>query len=419
MKKLRFFYPIFILMAVFLFPVLGNSVTETSSPLTSVRGNACIIKDHIVYELIEREYPQKAYYNVCAFFDSQEAFETTREIRIASEIDGTPVRKIETQYKYEFGGEFEYRALFPLSQDISTEKAKVYDLGENTTLKRIVLPNGIKKIGVATFRNLKALEEIRLPQSLVSIGNDAFSNCIALQKIDLPSSLKKLGGGSFAGTGLTELELPAGIKAIPANLCADCIALKKVSLSNRTESIGLYAFFNTNLTSIQLPDSLKAINGYAFKNTALKSIKIPENCELYAGVFRDCKNLKKVVFAKRSGLILLRSDLFYSCSNLKKIKMYSNTSLEIAATTLRKCTSLQSFTIPRYAKMLNGPVFADCIQLKKLRILPTNTELLTNNGLFLQTIPDTCRIYVKTAAMKRAVVGAGFTGKVIVKADLK
>lgn len=78
---------------------------------------------------------------------------------------------------------------------------------EATSMKHIVLSEGITSIGSYCFQNSQQMESIRLPESLVNIGNFAFENNLALGSITIPSGVKKIGKQAFVLCPLTDIYL--------------------------------------------------------------------------------------------------------------------------------------------------------------------------------------------------------------------
>ena len=74
----------------------------------------------------------------------------------------------------------------------------VFDRKENTTLKKVVLPDTIKYIGEQAFYKCTALEEINFPENLTTIDTKAFYECTSLTKISLPKKLTEIGQYGFA-----------------------------------------------------------------------------------------------------------------------------------------------------------------------------------------------------------------------------
>lgn len=67
------------------------------------------------------------------------------------------------------------------------------------SLREIVFPSTLKKIGIRACANLKALKKVNLPDSVSDIGNEAFWQVPAFQDtVFLPKSLEKYHVGSFA-----------------------------------------------------------------------------------------------------------------------------------------------------------------------------------------------------------------------------
>lgn len=73
-------------------------------------------------------------------------------------------------------------------------------------LSKVVLPNGVKRIGRQAFFNCKNLEEITLPSSVESIEDGAFNGCSALRKLDLSrATLRNVGFAAFEGVPTANL----------------------------------------------------------------------------------------------------------------------------------------------------------------------------------------------------------------------
>ena len=66
-----------------------------------------------------------------------------------------------------------------------------------TSLKNLVVPEGVERIGDNCFRECSALEGITLPNTLNYIGTGVFYNCKALKKIDIPKNVHTLYQETF------------------------------------------------------------------------------------------------------------------------------------------------------------------------------------------------------------------------------
>lgn len=81
------------------------------------------------------------------------------------------------------------------------------------TIRKIVLPEGLNKIGTSAFCELSALESVNIPKSVRSIGEYAFRDCYSLKSIIVPEGVTDIGNNAFSmldGKGELEYaELPS------------------------------------------------------------------------------------------------------------------------------------------------------------------------------------------------------------------
>lgn len=66
-------------------------------------------------------------------------------------------------------------------------------------IKKIYIPDSVKRIGKGAFAVCTDLKSVRLPEGLEYIEKNAFRDCVSLKKIVIPSTVTRLGGGAFAG----------------------------------------------------------------------------------------------------------------------------------------------------------------------------------------------------------------------------
>lgn len=112
-------------------------------------------------------------------------------------------------------------------------------------LRRIILPDGVKRIEEGAFAYCINLEEINIPSSLQYLGTYAFSDCVSL-KTD-------------------PLIFPEGFERFGQLVFSDCSSLTgKVVLPSTIKEIDDGAFFRSKITSINLPEGLERIGLAAF-----------------------------------------------------------------------------------------------------------------------------------------------------------
>ena len=214
------------------------------------------IVNNVVYEKSGKSY------KVIDFFATEEAAKTSTKIVIVSKIDSLPVTSIEC---YDTKNEF--------TRDIP-----------NTTVKEIVLPDTIKRIGGETFCGFEAVEKLNIPKSLKYIGSEAFYNVKSLKKLKLPDTVTYIGSRAFIGmVSLEKFTFPSKIKDIPYGVLQGCKNLSNVKFKGKVKSIGSMAFwFCINLKSITIPKTVKEIGEEAFAHckklskVVLKCYKAPE-----------------------------------------------------------------------------------------------------------------------------------------------
>ncbi len=110
--------------------------------------------------------------------------------------------------------------------------------GSMGTVKEVVLPSTLTKLGVAAFVGFTSLENINLEDTkLTSISMYAFAETLNLKKVKLPETLKKLEMLAFYGSGLTELELNEGLVSLDAGALSGLANLKVLTISSTVSSI--------------------------------------------------------------------------------------------------------------------------------------------------------------------------------------
>ncbi len=168
-----------------------------------------------------------------------------------------------------------------------------------TKLPSVTIPAAVKSIGQYAFACCSDLRSVTLSKGLETIGNSAFYNCSGLQSINLPSTLTSIGSAAFAYcNNLTSLAIPEGITTIEAETFSQCHALTDLELPEGLVTIGDSAFHTTSLTTLVLPDTLETLDASAFANgSALTAVVIPADLGYIAySAFEDCATLADVYF---------------------------------------------------------------------------------------------------------------------------
>ena len=359
------------------------------------------VVDHVVY----LKANDGKSYTVISYFDTKEAMDTKRVV-LQNEIDGIPVTRV--QVGYDLGAEWDR---------MPPEARKV---------KFLTIPSNITYLGRYTFTCLPSLKSHKLPLTVVALDG-AFEALENLTQVSLPAGVKVIGDGTFSQcTNLAAIKINGKVETIGDNAFGACKSLKKITLPDSVKTIGETAFTMSGLTKIQIPQSCTSIGDYAFNGCPLKyvtfsSVNHKKTVQIGEGAFQNCVNLKKVTFPENAKSVVLKNDAFNGCTALKAI-VNPQVVREIRLGAFKDCAALETVTISSKIKQVAANAFEGCKNLKKVRLLTKKSAFLNSvyeEGNFTQNLPKACKVYVKTAAMKRAVADAGCTNKVIVKADLK
>lgn len=160
---------------------------------------------------------------------------------IPSEVDGYPVTKIGNEA-------FAYNCTV-LADGTNGFSSLYYN--------RVVIPNGVRKIGDDAFRQT-SMKEVKLPDGLEIIESGAFNFCDRLKEIKFPNSLKKIGQEAYYGCKkIDSITVPEGVTKIEKNTFAFCENLDKVKLHENLKSIAPGAFQGCDcLGKLEIPNSV-------------------------------------------------------------------------------------------------------------------------------------------------------------------
>ncbi|MBQ2892666.1 MAG: leucine-rich repeat protein [Oscillospiraceae bacterium] len=176
------------------------------------------------------------------------------------------------------------------------EAVKQWFIG-NATITKVVIPEGVEKIGAYAFANLTALEEIVLPSTLESIEYGAFYGCTSLEKITFSgeNNLKIISQNAFERCDLQgTLQLPS-ICVISDYAFAGNQKLESVETSDALQSIGQYAFAGCKkLSKVVITAQTVKYGMYAFTDCEALTEFYVNAAVLPEGMFYECKNLESV-----------------------------------------------------------------------------------------------------------------------------
>ena len=249
----------------------------------------------------------------------------------------------------------------------------------DTSINKVILPNGVKEIRARAFAD-STLTEINLPDSLTLIDESAFSvpgnitvtankgswvynwaKTKGFKMYDDPSPLADFVFQAIDDTGSRitgyqgndgRVVIPTAdadgrtVKEIGSDAFARCNSLVEVTLPSTLEKLGDSAFSNCkNLTTVNIPSGLQQVYYYSgpftgcealtnveiedgmvtipsslFAKSGIREIRIPDSVKnISREVFMQCTSLENVIFPE--GLENIGTNCFYGCTSLKKVTL--------------------------------------------------------------------------------------------------
>ena len=208
-------------------------------------------------------------------------------------------------------------------------------------IKRVVISEGVTKIGRYAFYQCEDLQNIIIPDSVTEIGSEAFE-WSGLQSVKFPDTLTEIGSSAFRWGSLKGIvEIPASVTEIGSQAFCGCGDLTRVDVDEANQ---VYAsengiLFNKDLTTLiyypigrtdriyTIPESVKTIEDRAFYDcVSLTKVEIPDGVGgISYWMFYGCSSLECVTIPKSVKYIAMHA--FEKCGDLSDI-YYSGTEEE-------------------------------------------------------------------------------------------
>lgn len=303
--------------------------------------------ERIIGNVVYQKYTgsKGTYYSAVNLCHSVEEAEKMTEINIVDEIDGVPVKTIDSQ-NY---GETKVATIEKVTVADSVVDIGVRAFKRFPNLKSVALSQNLKSLGAEAFYGLSFLESVTIPAGVTEIGDATFLNCTALKKVVLKGDVKKIGRYAFDG----------------------CKNLSYISKCTKVISLGYGAFRNcSKLKSFYFPENIY-ISGHVFEGTGLTSVTLPATVRfsvVYSGAFYNCKTLKKVVFNDGKTDLVIEQGCFKGCTALKKVVLpRSAKSILVSSNAFSGCTALETVeNSGRITGILTG-AFENCKSLESIK----------------------------------------------------
>ncbi len=209
-------------------------------------------------------------------------------------------------------------------------ESKDYPLS-NSSIKSVVIEDGVKSIGEYAFANCWNLEKVIIPDSITSIGLYSFAGCVKLKEIVIPNSVTRIYGSAFDGC--------------------------------------------KSLESIVIPDSVLSIDSGAFENcTNLKEITISKNAQIDDAVFNNTAYYNDVNNWEK-GVLYIGTHLIEAKDNISGKYLIKEGTTSIAFGAFFECTKLTGVTIPDSVTHIGSNAFSSCENLVDISISDNIKEI--------------------------------------------
>ena len=255
-----------------------------------------------------------------------------------------------------------------------------------SSLKEVVLCDGIENIGNYAFTYCSNLENCDIPDSVKIIGDNAFAGCSSLN-VELPTGIISIGKDALENTEfyLNEENWTNGLLYLDEYLISAKSNISgTVNVKDGTTLISDGAFQNYcyYFDHINLPESLLYIGKSAFSMCyGLEDICIPQNILLIGDdAFEDCRSLVAIYVDDDNPRYTDENGVLFNKNKTVIIKypvmgstnyIIPNTVTEIYYCAFEWCTNLKSIEIPSSVRKIGDYAFFRCYELSIIELPET------------------------------------------------
>lgn len=240
-----------------------------------------------------------------------------------------------------------------------------------TTIKKIVLPKTIRRIGDKAFYWCSALEELEI-QSCESIGKNCFSKT-KLKNIHIPHNTSYIDVSAF-------LDIPT-LQNITVDDNNEFFSTENGVLYNKDKSIlrfcpqgktncitintncvsiSSYAFYNSSVKQVNFNNKLEMIFTEAFRGCAMENMMLPPHLTYIGdGAFYGAEKITDIFIP--SSVTEVGKEAFKFCVNAETVYIGTGVS-ELKQRTFEKCFKLKTVNMQTVEK-IGSYCFNDCFRM--------------------------------------------------------
>lgn len=242
-----------------------------------------------------------------------------------------------------------------------------------STIRKIIIPEGIEILKSAAFSHCQNLKEINLPSTIRRIEDSCFEKCNSLVSIFIPSTLLWIEDYAFKDNNKLTILMEDFINQEGANFKYwdiwhgnDNNVLYDVK-EGIYQHLG-YKYVKTSTgiciidyigkkSILSLPKKLdeKKVIGATIHNNNVKTIKVGSEYKNYVYLrFSSCDNLETVIV--ENGIDVIQSRMFYHLNSLKTVILPKSVNL-IKEEAFYDCPNLKTVYIPNTKCIIEPKAF--------------------------------------------------------------
>lgn len=328
--------------------------------------------------------------------------------------DGIPVaswEKLVNEYGLDIEKDYRYTGQY------RTEPEHIYCvLKNNPELSKgvkLVIPEGVTKIGESAFNLVFQIKEIVFPEGLVSIGENSFSHS-GIQDVILPSTVTTIGKNAFSNaTSIRNLYIPKATTNIGEHVLSsfegkyyfDSITVEDgnpvyhsdgnclietatktliagcnksvIPTDGSVTKIAPSAFSSVHMSTLVIPNTVTEIGEGAFFRLSIKEITIPKSVTKIDGnVLEECIDLASITVENGNPVYHSDDNCLIETASKKMIAGCKNSVIPTdGSVTILGNGCMQvwysldgSFFIPRTIKEIEDYAFSNCVDLTSVVI---------------------------------------------------
>ncbi len=236
-----------------------------------------------------------------------------------------------------------------------------------------------------------SIKKVVLEDGVTSIGNYAFASCSKLTEIEFADSVKKIGSYAFIWcTGLTDFIIPDSIETIGQTAFQYCKNLRNITIGSGLERLGSEndgMFIGCdNLEAFEVVGNtyFSSDDGVLFSADKTELICYPRSRKrstysIPAGVlhigyeaFYGCKLLTEIEIP--SGVLTIGYGAFEGCDEIEAIDIPSSVE-SIDDWAFYSCDKLNNVVVPAGVAKIGGMAFGQCGKLRSITILNPKCDI--------------------------------------------